>query len=382
MNGPSSTALETVGRVVAALGDSYAGALDCYAGWRRRQRAHNHYQAPTRGTSNSDGGDDNNAKSGETTTTTSTFSAAGASLRLSKLRIEEAFRSGVDVLGDEFVSGDAACRDALLEKLARLRDCVAALERAIEAEDHQPLPLAEVVRVSEAVRVASLAALHKQYQRLVVGRLAPRGSSLASAPTLLMTSDNGHHAEEVGHEAGPDDAAAQTHQHQTTLEKISPNNDSNSNNNSNHEPPSPPPTPTRGSKELPDGDFESMYSWSTAGFDARPKNSVFSVFCPEAMKYQVDLEKALPIKGARCRCGYVWNTSCCAEDRTAMVIKDGFQITPRFLGKSHCDKGLGCVLCTSSGKTETFGSVEGLKTHINSAHTKWQLLHDRDLAGH
>ncbi len=111
----------------------------------------------------------------------------------------------------------------------------------------------------------------------------------------------------------------------------------------------------------PDRDSESTYSWSTAGLDARPKNSVFSVFCPEAMKYQVDLQKALPIEGARCRCGYVWNASCCAEDRTAMVIKDGFQITPRFLGKSHCDKGLGCVLCTVSSFVHSKELVMGRK---------------------
>lgn len=97
MNGPSSTPLETVGHAVAALEDSYALAIECYAGWRRRQRARNHYR--TRGTSG-DGGDD--AKSGEPTT----FAAASASLALSKRRIEEAFRSSVDVLGDEFTSGD------------------------------------------------------------------------------------------------------------------------------------------------------------------------------------------------------------------------------------------------------------------------------------
>ncbi|KAI0907798.1 hypothetical protein F4823DRAFT_540431 [Ustulina deusta] len=377
MNGPSSTPLETVGHAVAALEDSYAVAIECYAGWRRRQRARNHYR--TRGTSG-DGGDD--AKSGEPTT----FAAASASLALSKRRIEEAFRSSVDVLGDEFTSGDAACRDVLIENLARLRDCVAALERAVEADDyHHPLPLWEVARVSEAVRGSSLAALQKQYQRVVVGRLAPRR---LSPPKLSMrTGDDERHVEGVSsrEEAGVD-AAAQTRaaeRHRKSLAKPCRNNNNDSNSNSsNYEPPSPPPTPTRVSKDTPpDRDSESTYSWSTAGLDARPKNSVFSVFCPEAMKYQVDLQKALPIEGARCRCGYVWNASCCAEDRTAMVIKDGFQITPRFLGKSHCDKGLGCVLCTSSGKTETFGSVEGLKTHINSSHTKWQLLHDRDLAG-
>lgn len=56
-------------------------------------------------------------------------------------------------------------------------------------------------------------------------------------------------------------------------------------------------------------------------------------------------------------------------------------MTPRFLGKSHCEGGFGCVLCTSSGRTETYAKVEALRDHINASHTKWQMLHDRDLAG-
>ncbi|KAI0422688.1 hypothetical protein F5X98DRAFT_101356 [Xylaria grammica] len=359
---PSFMALETVGHVVAALGDSYAVGLECYAAWRRRQRERNHYR--TRGA------DDAEARTW--------VCAASASLTISKLRIQDAFSSGADVLGDEFIFGDAACRDVLLDNLARLQDCVAALERAVDAGNH-PLPLAEATCVSEAVRVSSLVALHKQYQRLVVGRLAPRG--LPPTAPKLSSADKNCDINGGGPEEEVDKARASADHHRTGSEKISPNTDSNS-NKSNHEPPSPPPTPTPVSKEQSDRDAESAYSWSTASLGPRPKNSVFSVFCPEAMKYQVDLEKTLPIKGAKCRCGYDWNASCCTQNPAAMVIKEGFLITPRFLGKSHCDKGLGCVLCTSSGRTETFGSVESLKTHINSSHTKWQLLHDRDLTGH
>ncbi|KAI0809896.1 hypothetical protein GGR55DRAFT_679129 [Xylaria sp. FL0064] len=392
---------ETVGNVIAAIADSYATALECHADWRRRQSAQNHYQKK-RGTTSSDDGADEIAAAVRIT-----CDAASASLTFSKMRIEEAFHAGADVLGDEFVSGNAACRNVLLENLAHLRDCVAALERAVQAVDYRPLPLAELTRVSEAVRIACLDALHKQYQRMVVGRLAPRehNSSRASAPELARTIGDESHEEGIGDEAEVNDTPPA--HNRTSPEKRHRNNhhssnstSSNSNNSSsNYEPPSPPPTPTKPSTAAtkatrlmkPEGnadadmDAMSTYSWSTAAGssseNARPKNSVFSVFCPEAMKYQVDLEKALPVDGARCRCGYVWDASWRGQDRTAMVIKDGFQITPRFLGKSHCDKGLGCVLCTSSGKTETFGSVEGLMTHINSSHTKWQLLHDRDLAG-
>ncbi|KAI1279456.1 hypothetical protein F5Y07DRAFT_43622 [Xylaria sp. FL0933] len=401
MSGPSSMAPETVGNVIAAIADSYATALECHAGWRRRQSAHNHYQKKKRRPTSSDNGADEGVKSARMT-----YDAASASLAFSKMRIEEAFRDGADVLGDEFVSGDAVCRDVLLENLARLRDCVAALERAVQAAEYRALPLAELTRVSEAVRISCLDALHKQYQRMVVGRLAPREhiSSRASASELARAIGEEDQVEGTGDEAEVNDVAAHTIGHSpTSPEKFrrNKNNGSNSNNSSsNYEPPSPPPTPTKPSTAAAtiatrlmkpegnadaDADAVSTYSWSTAAGssseNARPKNSVFSVFCPEAMKYQVDLEKALPVDGARCRCGYVWDAGYRGQDRTAMVIKDGFQITPRFLGKSHCEKGLGCVLCTSSGKTETFGSVEGLKTHINSSHTKWQLLHDRDLAG-
>ena len=103
MDGPSYMALETVGHVVAALVDSYAVALECYAGWRLRQRARNHYHYRT--TSNNDG-DNENADSTHQSEKGAAFSAAGASLRLSKFKIEEAFNSGVDMLGDEFTCGD------------------------------------------------------------------------------------------------------------------------------------------------------------------------------------------------------------------------------------------------------------------------------------
>lgn len=237
-----------------------------------------------------------------------------------------------------------------MQNLARLHDCVTTLERAIEAGEYRPLPLAEITHVSEAMRISTLTALQKQYQRLVVGRLAPR--AVLSSPRLATISDESHVNEGASHETVVV-VATQTqtpgHNRTNSADKYSQATNSNS-NNSHREPPSPPSTPTRVSKEPPPNhDTESTYSWSTAGLnDNRPKNSVFSIFCPEAMKYQVDLDKALPVEGARCRCGYVWDAGYPAEDRAAIVIKDGFHITPRFLGKSHCAKGLGCVLCTVS----------------------------------
>ncbi|RYC62434.1 hypothetical protein CHU98_g3783 [Xylaria longipes] len=347
----SSMAQETVGHVVAALADSFAAGLDCYAGWRQRQRRRNNYRA--RGT----------------TTGSGTTCAASASLANSKLRIEEAFSNGADVLGDEFIPGDATCRDALLENLWRLQECIEILEKAVGSEDH-PLPLSELIRVSEAVRISSLAALHKQYQRIVVGRLSPRVLSPPSAPALSPPVDEDD-VKVVCREVEIKAAQPRADRHSPSPVTCS----CNSGHNNNCDPLSPPLTPTRVSKERPDhDDHASTYTQSVASFDSRPRNSVFSIFCPEAVKYQVDIEKALPAKGTRCRCGYDWNATCGAKDGAAMVINDGFQITSRFLGKSHCRNGLG-------GETETFGSVGDLKAHINSSHTKWQLLHDRDLTG-
>jgi hypothetical protein len=111
----------------------------------------------------------------------------------------------------------------------------------------------------------------------------------------------------------------------------------------------------------------------------RPNNSVFSVFCPEAMTFQVNTNKATPSNVKRCKCGYRWKPALPGK-KDAILLKEGFRMTARFLAKSHCDKkAYGCVLCTSSGKTEKYESAEHLKLHINASHTKWQMLHDRDM---
>jgi len=82
-------AQETVGDVVTALLDSYTAALDCYVSWQQKQWLNNHYQ--TRGESN-------NQKTG--------FCAASSSLAISRLKIEETYNTGADMLGHEFVLGD------------------------------------------------------------------------------------------------------------------------------------------------------------------------------------------------------------------------------------------------------------------------------------
>lgn len=212
-----------------------------------------------------------------------------------------------------------------------------------------------MIFVSEAVRVSSLAALHKQYQRLVVGRLVPGGLSPPKRSSSNILERDEARGEETRHETETDLDAAQeltpTEPRRTSLKRLSRNSSA-----TNCDPPSPPLTPTRVSKERPGHDGQSVCARTATGSDPRPKNSVFSVFCPEALKYQVDLEKALPVDGVKCWCGYDWKAAACAAEKAASVIKDGFRITPRFLGKSHCADGLGCVLCTVSSSAHRIGS--------------------------
>lgn len=223
-----------------------------------------------------------------------------------------------------------------------------------------------MVRASEDVRVSCLAALADQYKRVAVGRLLPRtlpsrayqqsrrSSMMSDDSTVKPADDDG---------SVHTDVSEDTHITSSTTSLKSPYSQS--------EPPSPPPTPN-----LISHNRHSTYSSMTSpGWQV--DNSVFSMFCPEALKYQINPRKAIPQHHA-CRCGYEWygdHTKCWK----ATVLKEGFKLSPRFLGKSHHEDGFGCVLCVSSGKTPTYGSVGELRDHINVSHTKWQILHDRDL---
>ncbi|CAK7243405.1 MAG: hypothetical protein STHCBS139747_004924 [Sporothrix thermara] len=115
----------------------------------------------------------------------------------------------------------------------------------------------------------------------------------------------------------------------------------------------------------------------------RPKNSVFHIFCPEAMALQVDVRRPVPATARKCRCGFRWDSTKGDGRNGSHQLKEGFGMSRRFLAKSHCegaDGGYGCVLCTSSGVAQTYQTADDLRTHINAAHDKWQMLHDRDLA--
>ncbi|KAI1135931.1 hypothetical protein F5Y05DRAFT_415526 [Hypoxylon sp. FL0543] len=343
--------LSSVHDVVAALVATYNAGLEYYTKWQRRKLQENHYQAPTR-----------NSPCGNKAC------ALSASLAFSSSRIKEVFDDGVDILGDGFATGDEVCRETLLGNLELLQERIYHLQKAMRT-DNGPLELGDAVRVSESIRISSLASLAGLYRRVAVGRLVPQVLPASQQRHRLSVAipeeDTGKPPKDS---VGVDDDV--TEHIQTAYHGAS----STKPPYLRSEPPSPPLTP----ENIPD-DLQASCTSAASGYGPRPKNSVFSMFCPEALKYQVDPQKTMP-KSRNCRCGYDWHGTS-TEDKTAMAVKDGFRITARFLGKSHCRGGFGCVLCTSSGSTETYHSIEDLKDHINSSHSKWQLLHDRDLVG-
>ncbi|KAK7961594.1 uncharacterized protein PG986_002419 [Apiospora aurea] len=406
--------LDTVGDLVTALVSTYDDGLECYTIWQRKQWQASHYRGHSRSRVSDSGS-----------------CGLNTSLMVSASRLRQAYDSGVDVLGDAFSTGDKQCRGALQASLEMLQAHVEALHSAAR-RDNAPLGLFEMIRASEAARISSLRALAEQYQRVAVGRLVPRELPIRQPPTRRASAVSSSLAEADaerdltpelpdfgggsqrrigsgtgvdGQGGGPGEAGeeedegngkdpAATH-NETSHHPARP-----SNSTFQSGPPSPPPTP----KVVPPDDLQST---CTSEFGPRPRASVFSVFCPEAMKYQVDLQKAMPLfsssssafrrKRDTCcsRCGYRWdgngNDGGCSRDPRpssnnrkkaafATAIKDGFQLTPRFLGKSHCGAGgFGCVLCTSSGRTDVYESVERLRDHINASHEKWQMLHERDM---
>ncbi|KAI0150112.1 hypothetical protein F4776DRAFT_192651 [Hypoxylon sp. NC0597] len=339
--------LSSVGGVVEALVATYTAGLEYYTKWQRRKWQENHYQTPAK-----DSLCGGNA------------CALSASLGFSSGKIKEAFDDGVDILGDGFANGDEICRESLQGNLELLQEKIYDLHKAMRAENG-PLDLCQAVRVSESVRISSLAALAGLYKRVAVGRLVPQVLPTAhqQRPRLSVAIPEEDMVKPPDDSVGVDgDSTEHIQIVYHAISSIKPHY-------LQSEPPSPPPTP----KQIPDD----LQSTCTSAYGPRPKNSVFSMFCPEALKYQVNPQKTIP-RHRSCRCGYNWHGTH-IEDETAMAVKDGFRITARFLGKSHCEGGFGCVLCTSSGRTETYRGVQDLKDHINASHIKWQLLHDRDM---
>ncbi|KAK8075849.1 hypothetical protein PG997_010512 [Apiospora hydei] len=385
--------LDTVGDLVTALVSTYDDGLECYTRWQRKQGQANHYRGHSRRGQVSDSGS----------------CGLSTSLMVSASRLRQVYDSGVDVLGDTFSTGDSKthrhhqqCRGSLQASLEMLQAHVEALHSAAR-RDNAPLGLFEMIRASEAARISSLRALAEQYQRVAVGRLVPselpirqppprRPSAEPSSP-VEIDAETDFAPELAGYDDGAEgriwnDGCRRHEQHAI-----------------------PPPCQiaTVSATDAQGDSPDDLQSTCTSEFGPRPRASVFSVFCPEAMKYQVDLQKATPLSSSSSslsafhrkrdtccsQCGYRWNGNgndggdsrdpmSSSNNRKkaafATTIKDGFQLTPRFLGKSHCGTGgFGCVLCTSSGRTDVYESVERLRDHINASHDKWQMLHERDM---
>jgi hypothetical protein len=235
-----------------------------------------------------------------------------------------------------------------------------------------PLDLADLLQSSEAARVACVHALTEQYQRIAKGRPLPKELPV---PKPRSRQDGQLRREALRRPTYEDNDNDDKITIAMTIGSAGPLVFQS-------EPPSPPPTPKMA---IPD-DAQSTWApsevavgLSSSNNAIRPENSVFSIFCPEAMSLQVDVKKPLA-ESRKCKCGYKWKPVLSGDKKDAILLKEGFRMTLRFLAKSHCDKdAFGCVLCTSSGRTETYDSDELLREHINASHTKWQMLHDRDM---
>ena len=237
--------------------------------------------------------------------------------------------------------------------------------RSAMTSSPRPLDLNVILQASETARISSIQALADLYQRLAIGRPVPR-----EIPVPKWRSSSRENAESpqpptprLPPPPPPPEDDAVTMWSATSGPPVFQS-----------EPPSPPLTPKTALEEQLRG------AGAAPGAADRPSNSVFSIFCPEAMALQVDVKRPVPDR-RRCACGFRWRVPELPAARDAVVLKDGFSMTRRFLAKSHCEgrRGYGCVLCTSRGKTETYETAELLAAHVNGEHSKWQMLHDRDL---
>ncbi|KAH8906162.1 hypothetical protein BR93DRAFT_732215 [Coniochaeta sp. PMI_546] len=354
-----------VDSLVDGLTSTFEAGLHFYTKWKQRQERENHYQRSPRKVSP--------AVSKCTLST---------SLDVSSHRIKSTYQVGFALIGPEFAIGDTICRDCLRRTLTQLGDCVSLLRQGVESARPGPLNLYDIIHVSEAARSRCVAVLAEQYSRLAPGRAIPQSLPIPSLRPSLQQQEHTDRAPKAP--PPPDHDQRIEFDRQTAVWSTSSGPPV-----FQSEPPSPPLTP-----RLQPDDTHSPLGSARGGPPSdsgrnhhpahRPNNSVFSIFCPEAMSLQVD--PARPVPRQRCRCGY----RCDAAPEAVLLLKDGFRMTGRFLAKSHCDqaaeggegelRGYGCVLCTSSGRAETYDTAEMLRVHVNAAHTKWQMLHDRDMA--
>jgi len=265
---------------------------------------------------------------------------------------------------------------------------------------HTPFLRAALTRL-HSIRISCVTALAEQYRRFATGRAVPQEMPIPRPRSVCR-------AEDIGLLPAPPPPPPPAPPDPVDFDRQTAIWSTNSDLPTfQSEPPSPPLTPKL-SPDDEDDDNDTEPSDTNPRQSLRPKNSVFSIFCPEAMALQADPARPIPARG-RCACGYKWNvaslstetssttnttTTTAASSSSAssskspyLAARDGFLITKRFLAKSHCDRGdddttapkYACVLCTSTGRTEVYDTAEALRGHINKGHDKWQMLHDRDL---
>ncbi|KAK1752955.1 hypothetical protein QBC47DRAFT_387433 [Echria macrotheca] len=367
-----SMELARVDALVRDVASAFELGLDFYTKFKQKLESQNHYR-----------------RHKDTTPAAASKDALSTSLDLSSHRIRATYQVGFALIGPDFSAGDEECRQSLTTSLARLEQRVDDLRQAIRSKQRHFVSLNEMFLASEAIRIQCVSALAEQYRRFATGRAVPQEMPIPGRPRSACRQDEvmAPPPPPTRVEPAQDDFDRQTAVWSTNSEIPT----------FQSEPPSPPLTP----KIAPD-DLESCFGGpSEVGSrnprqSIRPKNSVFSIFCPEAMALQVDPNRSIPTTSrGKCVCGYKWNAPELSEAKTYLAARDGFRITKRFLAKSHCDRsaddgsvspttdqpkpGYGCVLCTSTGRTETYETAENLRAHINATHDKWQMLHDRDM---
>ncbi|KAK1987494.1 hypothetical protein LZ30DRAFT_745700 [Colletotrichum cereale] len=349
----------TVIGAVSALVELFADGAEHYAQWKRKCALRNNYcRTP-----------DSGVRRHVITC------ALSISLGASGNQIKETYDIGFTLLGAEFSLGDATCRDMLCNQLFNLNSRISHLRRiSADSKSTSLLNLPDIIQTSESARLASVRALAELYLRVAGGR--PDVPRYLPVPKPHMRQDRSvsrspaSPAEENNAEVDDETATAMT----ITTDQAP----------FLSEPPSPPPTPPA-PKPISSDDV-SLFAPSEAGASStgtvylRPKVSVFSMFCPEAMTFQVDLSKRIPDTPKRCKCGYRW-MPLLPDNKNFIVLKEGFRMSSRFLAKSHSDRNeFACCLCVPSGKTNKYESADALRAHINVSHTKWQILHDRDIS--
>ncbi|KAI3533871.1 hypothetical protein CSPX01_12491 [Colletotrichum filicis] len=367
----------TVDEAVSSLKELYAEGTEHYTQWKRKRTLGNHYCR----------------KSSESGIRRDVITCAlSISLELARNQIEETYDIATVLIGTDFSTGDTPCRDMLSNQLFNLSSRVSHLRRvSSDSSLTGILFISDIIQTSESVRIASVQALGALYHRLAAGRpdipehlpiskprsrhtrpISQYSSSSSTNNHSIISQDEDDDDEDEEEEEEEDDDMSMTMTISTDQAPFQ------------SEPPSPPPTPPTPKAIASDAvsifaPSEADTTSTTASAFLRPKVSVFSMFCPEAMTLQVDLSKPIPDAPKRCKCGYRWNPLL-PGNKDYIVLKDGFRMSSRFLAKSHSDRNMfACCLCVPTGTTDNYESADALRAHINLYHRKWQILHDRDI---